>query len=275
MRLQFGIALLMARTLNAQDIGLQQESALGQQMAKDYRLRHASLDSAMVRDYIEQMGRRLVAAMPNEPPFAYQFEPTADFSGTFLEPVSIPGGYVLTPAGLILEARDEAEFAGTMAHSSSHLGVAQCKVPDRPAGEHSAGLHWRTRRRRQERDPDYVASAARHLRIGSRQYRGATNRERGLRSRRPSALHRAGPTRSRSPPYARWLSGSRCARSGDSTSDPGAASTELRCLPRFCPHSARNKAACLTPSKTAHVAALSRRHGRLQRARGTRRLTNR
>jgi predicted Zn-dependent protease len=123
MRLQFGIALLMAWTLNAQDIGVQKESALGQQMAKDYRLRHASLDSAMVRDYIEQMGRRLVAAMPNEPPFAYQFEPTADFSGTFLEPVSIPGGYVFTPAGLILEARDEAEFAGTMAHSIAHISA--------------------------------------------------------------------------------------------------------------------------------------------------------
>jgi predicted Zn-dependent protease len=122
-RLRFGIALLMAWTLNAQEIGVQRESVLGQQMAKDYRLRHAPLDSATVRDYIEQVGRRLIDAMPNEPPFSYQFEPTADFTGTFLEPVSYPGGYVFIPAGLILEARNEAEFAGTMAHAMAHIWV--------------------------------------------------------------------------------------------------------------------------------------------------------
>jgi predicted Zn-dependent protease len=122
-RLRFGIALLMAWTLNAQEIGVQRESVLGQQMAKDYRLRHAPLDSATVRDYIEQVGRRLIDAMPNEPPFSYQFEPTADFTGTFLEPVSYPGGYVFVQAGLVLEARDEAEFAGTMAHAIAHISA--------------------------------------------------------------------------------------------------------------------------------------------------------
>jgi hypothetical protein len=114
MWLHLGIGLLTAWTLNAQDIGVQKESALGQQLAKDYRLRHAPLDSAAVRDYVEQVGQRLIGAMPNEPPFADRFEPTADFIGTFLEPVSIPGGYVFIPAGLILEARDEAEFADTI-----------------------------------------------------------------------------------------------------------------------------------------------------------------
>jgi beta-barrel assembly-enhancing protease len=123
MRLQFGIALLMAWTLNAQDIDVQKESALGQQMAKDYRLRHAPLDSAAVRDYIEQVGQRLIDAMPNKPPFAYQFEPITDFRETFLEPVSVPGGYVFVPAGLILEARDEAEFAGLMAHAIGHISA--------------------------------------------------------------------------------------------------------------------------------------------------------
>jgi predicted Zn-dependent protease len=130
LRLQFGIALLTAWTLNAQGpiqllmpVQPQRESAFGQQLAKGYRLHHAPLDSAAVRDYIDQMGQRLAAAMPNYPPFDYQFEATADFTGTFLEPVSYPGGYVFIPAGLILEARNEAEFAGMLAHAMAHIWV--------------------------------------------------------------------------------------------------------------------------------------------------------
>jgi predicted Zn-dependent protease len=59
--------------------------------------------------------------MPNVPPFDYQFGAVADFTGTFLEPVSFPGGYVFIPAGLILKARDEAEFAGLLAHAMAHV----------------------------------------------------------------------------------------------------------------------------------------------------------
>jgi beta-barrel assembly-enhancing protease len=124
LRLRFGIALLTAWTLNAQEpYRLQKESAFGQQLAKGYRLHHEPLDSAAVHDYIEQTGQRLIAALPNVPPFDYQFEATADFTGTFLEPVSYPGGYVFIPAGLILEVRNEAEFAGTMAHAMAHIWV--------------------------------------------------------------------------------------------------------------------------------------------------------
>lgn len=119
----FGIALLAAWTLNAQDRGVQKESALGLEMARGYRLQHAALDSATVRDYIEQMGQRLIAAMPNQLSFDYHFAPTDDFRETFLEPVSFPGGYVFIPAGLVLEARDEAEFAGLMAHAIAHISA--------------------------------------------------------------------------------------------------------------------------------------------------------
>jgi predicted Zn-dependent protease len=124
MRLHLGIALLTAWTLNAQaPLRLQKELAVGAELARNYRLGHAPLDSVAVRDYIEQMGRRLVAAMPDEPPFAYQFGATTDFTGTFLEPTSFPAGYVFVPAGLILEARDEGEFAGLLAHAIAHISL--------------------------------------------------------------------------------------------------------------------------------------------------------
>jgi beta-barrel assembly-enhancing protease len=124
MRLHLGIALLTAWTLNAQEPAkLQKESAIGAELARNYRLGHAPLDSVAVRGYIEQIGRHLVAAMPNEPPFAFQFGASADFTRTFLEPTSFPGGYVFVPAGLILEARDQAEFAGLLAHAIAHISL--------------------------------------------------------------------------------------------------------------------------------------------------------
>jgi beta-barrel assembly-enhancing protease len=129
MRLHLGIALLAAWTLNGQAVGqgvnfysIQKESALGEQLAGAYRDAHPPLDSAVVRDYVEQVGARLMRALPQPSPFLpYHFEVTADSTGTFLEPVYFPAGYIFIPAGLILETQDEAEFAGTLAHAMAHV----------------------------------------------------------------------------------------------------------------------------------------------------------
>jgi predicted Zn-dependent protease len=69
------------------------------------------------------MGARLVRALPKPSPFTSHFELTTDSSGTFLKPASLPGGYVFVPAGLILAAKDEAEFAGTLAHAMAHIAA--------------------------------------------------------------------------------------------------------------------------------------------------------
>jgi beta-barrel assembly-enhancing protease len=129
MRLHLGMALLAAWTLNGQVVvrgvnfySIQRESALGEQLGGAYRDAHAPLDSAMVRDYVEQVGQRLMRALPQGSPFLpYHFEVTADSTGTFLEPTAFPGGAIFIPAGLILETRDEAEFAGTLAHAMAHV----------------------------------------------------------------------------------------------------------------------------------------------------------
>ncbi|MBV8846922.1 MAG: M48 family metalloprotease [Bryobacterales bacterium] len=126
------LTLFAVAALNAQDqpvgkgvnlYSTEKEVALGTQLASDFRRTHASLDDAAARDYIEQMGARLVRALPQPPPFTYHFELTTDSSGTFLEPASLPGGYVFVPAGLILAAKDETELAGTLAHAIAHIAT--------------------------------------------------------------------------------------------------------------------------------------------------------
>jgi predicted Zn-dependent protease len=46
---------------------------------------------------------------------------TADSTGTILEPTAFPGRAIFITAGLILETRDEAKFAGTLAHAMAHV----------------------------------------------------------------------------------------------------------------------------------------------------------
>jgi beta-barrel assembly-enhancing protease len=134
MVVRVGALLVNALALNAQNqpnpqpIGraanfysIDKEAALGAQLATEFRRQHSTLDSDAARAYIEQMGARLVQALPQQSPFTYRFELTADSTGTFLEPASLPGGYIFVPAGLILAATSEAELAGTLAHAMSHI----------------------------------------------------------------------------------------------------------------------------------------------------------
>lgn len=126
------LVVLAALTLKAQDqplgrgvnfYSIEKETALGAELAKDFRLAHAALDDAAARDYIEAMGARLARALPQPSPFTYHFELTTDSTGTFLEPAALPGGFVFVPAGLILAAKDEAELAGTLAHAIAHIAT--------------------------------------------------------------------------------------------------------------------------------------------------------
>lgn len=126
--------LTVALALNAQnqsggnrDVGkganfysVEKEVALGGQLATEFRRQHPRLESATVGDYIQQLGERLVAP-PQQSPFTFHFEVNTDSGATYLEPAAFPGGYVFVPAELILAANDEAELAGTMAHSVAHI----------------------------------------------------------------------------------------------------------------------------------------------------------
>jgi beta-barrel assembly-enhancing protease len=128
MRLRYVLAVLAPVVLNAQNIGkgvnfysIEKEMAVGAELARGYRNNHAPLNDALIQDYVESVGQKLIVALPQQSPFPYHFELTADFNGTFVEPTSFPGGYIFVPAGLILEAKDESEFAGMLAHSMAHI----------------------------------------------------------------------------------------------------------------------------------------------------------
>jgi predicted Zn-dependent protease len=100
---------------------IQKEVALGAQMAQEVRQRTTPIDSAAVREYVERIGLQLASQLPDAA-FQYAFSVIADDGGGQIhEPCSLPGGYIFVPAGLILTAQDDAEFAGMLAHAMAHI----------------------------------------------------------------------------------------------------------------------------------------------------------
>ena len=53
--------------------------------------------------------------------FSYTVAIVADDGG--YEPISLPGGFIFVPASTILAARNEAEFAGMLAHAMAHIAA--------------------------------------------------------------------------------------------------------------------------------------------------------
>jgi predicted Zn-dependent protease len=102
---------------------LEKEAALGRQLAAEAARNSKPLDSAAARDYVNELGQRLAAALAG-PDFTYTFTVVAEGADSPThEPAAYPGGYMFVPAALFLAARDEAEFAGMLAHGIGHIAA--------------------------------------------------------------------------------------------------------------------------------------------------------
>ena len=132
------IALLLATVLaNAQtritppdnNYTPAQDVELGLQAAAEARQQLPVLRDDAVASYVDDIGRRLVAAIPPElqhPEFRYTFEPV---NVREINAFALPGGPMFVNRGMIEAAHSEGEIAGVMAHELSHVvlrhGTAQ------------------------------------------------------------------------------------------------------------------------------------------------------
>jgi len=102
---------------------------LGRKAAAEVRQQLPILRDDLVNSYVENVGRRLVAAIP--PEFQHR-----EFSYTFevvnvreINAFALPGGPMFVNRGMIEAAKSEGEAAGVMAHELSHVvlrhGTAQ------------------------------------------------------------------------------------------------------------------------------------------------------
>jgi predicted Zn-dependent protease len=128
MRASFLIIVLSALAASAQQTGqgvnfysVEKEAALGKDLAAQVQGQTTPIQSMLVADYVNRVGARLAARIDGAP-FPYTFVVIAgEGANETHECIAVPGGYAFVPSSLILAAKDEAEFAGMLAHSMVHI----------------------------------------------------------------------------------------------------------------------------------------------------------
>jgi len=106
-----------------------QDVQLGRDAAAEARRQLPVMGDDQMTSYLEDVGRRLVAAIPPDlrhPEFRYTFEMV---NVREINAFALPGGPMFVNRGMIEAARNEGEVAGVMAHELSHVvlrhGTAQ------------------------------------------------------------------------------------------------------------------------------------------------------
>ena len=96
---------------------------LGRQAAAEAEQQFPLLRDSEVNNYVERVGQRLVAAIPQEfqhPEFRYYFKVV---NARDINAFALPGGPMYVNRGMIEAARTEGEMAGVMAHELSHVAL--------------------------------------------------------------------------------------------------------------------------------------------------------
>jgi len=124
--LGFGFGLIgSAQAQTLPDLGeesqatltLAQESKIGETVVRQIRAAGAYLEDPEVNDYLNQLGHRLVAAIP-EGRQDFQFFAVGDST---INAFALPGGYIGVNTGLILLTQSESELAAVLAHEITHV----------------------------------------------------------------------------------------------------------------------------------------------------------
>ena len=109
--------------LHSNKYSVQDDIKLGRQAAQEAESQFPLLPDETVRGYVENVGRRLVASIPQEfqhPEFQYYFKVV---NARDINAFALPGGPMYVNRGMIQAARTEGEMAGVMAHEISHVAL--------------------------------------------------------------------------------------------------------------------------------------------------------
>ncbi len=102
---------------------VQDDIKLGRDAARQVEQQFPMLNDSQTERYVENVGARLVAAIPPEfqqPSFAYEFDVV---NASDINAFALPGGPMYVNRGMIEAAKNEGEMAGVMAHEISHVAL--------------------------------------------------------------------------------------------------------------------------------------------------------
>jgi predicted Zn-dependent protease len=112
---------------------LEKEAAMGAQVAAELRSRVRVIESRVVQEHVGRLTRAVADQLPPNP-YSFRVEVYGGEGGGIHEPAAVPGGHLFIPSALILEARNEAELAGMLAHATAHV-VARHGTRDATRGQ--------------------------------------------------------------------------------------------------------------------------------------------
>jgi Zn-dependent protease with chaperone function len=102
---------------------VQDDVKLGQDAARQVYQQMPILNDAQSTQYLQQVGQRLVNAIPAEfqrPEFQYSFRIV---NARDINAFALPGGPMFVNRGMIEAAQNEGEMAGVMAHEIAHVAL--------------------------------------------------------------------------------------------------------------------------------------------------------
>jgi predicted Zn-dependent protease len=97
---------------------LEKEIALGKQLAQEVEREAKIVDDPIIAEYVNRIGQNLVRNSDAKVPFTIKVLDSEDVNA-----FALPGGFFFVNTGLILQADNEAELAGVMAHEIAHVAA--------------------------------------------------------------------------------------------------------------------------------------------------------
>ena len=111
------------RKINGRILGIfpnfvsqKKEIQLGAQFAQMFEETARLVEDPVVTEYIDRLGQEIVKHSDAEVPFVIKVVDTDEVNA-----FALPGGYLYVNKGLILEADNESELAGVLAHEIAHV----------------------------------------------------------------------------------------------------------------------------------------------------------
>jgi len=97
---------------------VEKEIALGKQMAQEVERQAKIVDDPVVAEYVNRIGQNLVRNSDAKVPFTIKVVDSEEINA-----FALPGGFFFVNTGILLNADNEAEMAGVMAHEIGHVAA--------------------------------------------------------------------------------------------------------------------------------------------------------
>jgi beta-barrel assembly-enhancing protease len=97
---------------------LEKEIALGKQMAQEVERQARIVDDPIVAEYVNRIGQNLVRNSDAKVPFTIKVVDDESINA-----FALPGGFFFVNTGILINADNEAEMAGVMAHEIAHVAA--------------------------------------------------------------------------------------------------------------------------------------------------------